>query len=212
VSPILRELERFDPPLVGNDVDEGLGMKFWWPPTQRATSSTPRAEPAPQPRQQAQEALRGRWAAADPRCLRWGRGYSLRCDRSRLLCPIGCGSSGPSSQEKAISAALRSLQTEVERGHLCRKLERELGRKLDGRGGVDLIYAAPPKGVSVAAWRAAAQKDRGLQRAVACPSGRSGESKLRVFHVEGALKTQTLSHLEAIRRGQRGDKYLERFP
>jgi hypothetical protein len=30
VSPILHELEAFDPPLVEHEVDEGLGTRFWW--------------------------------------------------------------------------------------------------------------------------------------------------------------------------------------
>jgi hypothetical protein len=76
---------------------------------------------------------------------------------------------GSSSRETAIiNVALRRLETELraQLPALDRKLEREAGRRLDSHGEVQLLYANPPKGVSVAEWRAAVEKDQALQRIV----------------------------------------------
>jgi len=85
-----------------------------------------------------------------------------------VLVACSCGASERSGKAAVINAALRQLQTEVEgqRSKLDSELRKKLGSKPDILGKIELVYAAPPKGVSAAEWRTAVQKDRALQRVI----------------------------------------------
>jgi hypothetical protein len=84
------------------------------------------------------------------------------------LVAFGCGASERSGKAAVINEALRQLQTEIEgqRSKLDTELRKKLGSKPDILGKIELVYAAPPKGVSAAEWRTAVQKDRALQRVI----------------------------------------------